>query len=191
MSSPVTIPKHVTSEKYVPVHKRSPSPISTSPTRQVPAPDVNKRPSVYSITELLQLSKSPLVQTSLTSEQKQGIADVMVYIPQPQRQAKSRSPSPAKSSRSPSPTTTKSKRVSSPTKKAKRLPASETSPSPKVDTPPSPRRKSSRRRPAETNTNTSSDSGHQYHRRKQWGYAPSFHHNEDNWRVHPSVAIVA
>jgi len=188
MSSPVAIPKRVSSGKYVPVHKRSSSPTSSSPTRQTLASDGNKRPPVYSIAELLQIAKSPLVQTSLTSEQKQEIVDVMTYIPQPQRKANSRSPSPTKSGRSPSPTTTKSKRASSPTKKAKKSPAPEAVSLPKVDTPPSPRRRSSKRRLAETNTNTNSDSAHQ-HRRRQWGYATSFHHNEDNWRAHPSVAI--
>ena len=145
---------------------------------------------VYSVTELLQISKSPLVQTSLTSERKQGIADVMSYIPQPQRQPKNGSPSPTKSSRSPSPTTTNSKRASSPTKKAKKSPAPETVSLPKVDTPPSSRHRSSKRRSAETNTPTHSDSGRQHHRR-QWGYTPSFHYNEDNWRVHPSLAVAA
>ena len=151
---------------------------------EIPAP-------VYSITELLELSKSPLVQTCLTSERKQGIADVMAYIPQPQTQTKSSSSFPTKSNRSPSPTT-KPKRTSPPTKKTKKSPTSETVSLPKVDTPSTPpRHRSSKRRPAETNSNTDSDSGHQHHRRRHWGYAPSFHHNEDNWRVHPSVAITA
>ena len=211
MSSSVAIPMNVTSEKYVPVHKRSPSSASSSPVRQIPVSDANKRREfdsvitrdlrrvlirsfeipapVYSIAELLQLSKSPLIQTSLTSERKQGIADVMAYIPQPQRQTNSRSPSPTKSGRSSSPTT-KSKSGSSPTKKPKKSPVSETVSLPKADTPPS-RRRSSKRRPAETNTNTNSDSGRQHHRRRQWGYAPSFHHNEDDWRAHPSIAIAA
>jgi len=145
---------------------------------------------VYFIAELLQLSKSPLVQTSLTSEQRQRISDVMAYIPQPQRQTNSTSPSPTKSSRSPSPTTTESKGVSSPTKKAKKTPAPETLPLPKVDTPPSPRRRSSKRRPAGTNTNAHPDSVQRHHRR-QWGYTPSFHYNEHDWRAHPSVAITA
>lgn len=150
---------------------------------QTPAP-------VYSIAELLQLSKSPLVQTSLTSEQEAGIADVMAHIPQSQRRTKSRSPSPTESNRSSSPTT-KSKKTSSPTKKAKNSPPAENLSLPKVDTPPTPRRRSSKRRPAEPNSNANSDSGHQHHRRRQWGYAPSLHYNEDNWRAHPSAAIAA
>ena len=207
MSSPIATPKQVDSKKYVPVHKRSLSSTSVSDANkrrefnsvsdtrdaigqvlirslEIPAP-------VYSIAELLQLSESPLVRTSLTSEQKQGIIDVMAYIPQPRRQMNSRSPSPAKSGRSSSPTATKPKRASS-TKKAKKSPASETISLPKADTPPSPRRRSSKRRPAEanTNTNTSADSAHQ-HRRRQWGYAPSLRHNEDNWRAHSSIAIAA
>lgn len=145
---------------------------------------------VYSIAELLELSNSPLVLTSLTSKQKQGVVDVMAYIPQTQRQTKSRSSSPAKSNRSPSPAT-KSTRTSPPIKKAKKSPLVETILLPKVDTPSTPpRHRSSKRRQAETNSNTNPDSLHQqHHRTRHWGYAPSFHHNEDNWRAHPSLAI--
>lgn len=147
---------------------------------------------VYSVAELLQLSKSPLVQTSLASEQKQGIIDVMSCIPhEPRRRAKNRSPSPTESGRSPSLslTTTKSRRPPSPTKKARKSPAPETVSLPKVDTPPSPHPGSSKRRLVETNATTHSDSGRHHHGRRQWGYAPSSHHNEDNWRAHPSLAI--
>lgn len=197
----------------MPVHKRSPSSTSSSLVSQTPVSDVYDRRKfdsfdvnrdlrralirspetpvpVYAIAELLQLYKSPLVQTSLTSEQKQGIADVMAYVPQPQQRTKIRSPSPSKSSRSPSPTT-QSKRASSPTKKAKKSPAPETVSVPNVDTPPSPRHGPSKRRLIETDTNMHSYSGLQHHRRRQWGYAPSFHHNEDNWRAHSSVAVAA
>lgn len=151
---------------------------------KIPAP-------VYSIAELLQLSKSPLVQTSLTSGQKQGVSDVMAYIPKSRQWAKSRSPSPTEPNEPHSPAT-KSKGASS-KRKAKRSPASETASLPNVNTPPTPHRRSSKRRPTETNSNPNpdADSSHQHHRRRQWGYAPSFHNNEDNWRVHPSVAVVA
>jgi len=189
MSSPIAITKRISAEKYVPVHKRSPS--STSSMKQTPLSDANKRPPVYSIAELLELSKSPLVQTSLVPEQKQGIVDVMAYIPASQRQTKSRSSSPTESNRSSSPTT-KSNRTPSPTKKAKKSPTSETVSLPKTDTLPTPsRRRSSKRRVAETSSNANSDSGHPHHTTRHWGYAPSLHHNEDNWRAHPGVAIAA
>jgi hypothetical protein len=210
MSSLIATEERVSAGKYVPVHKRSPGSTSLS-TRQTPVSDASKRREsivtgdqlrvlirspeipapVYSIAELLELSKSPLVQTSLTSEEKQGIDDVMAYIPQPRRQTKSRSPSPTKSNSFSSPTT-KSKRTSSPTKKAKQSPPSESVSLPKADTPSTPpRHRSSKRRPAEATPNTNPGSGHQHHRRKHWGYASSLHYNEDNWRVHPSAAIAA
>ena len=141
---------------------------------------------VYSVAELMQLSNSPLVLASLTSGQKQGIADVMAYIPPLQPRPKARPPSPTGSNRSSSPTTSAS------AKRAKKSPASETVSLPKVDTPP--RRRTSKRRPASAanaNANLDPDRDHPHHRRKQWGYASSFHHNEDNWRAHPSVAIAA
>ena len=207
MSSPIFTEERVSADKYVPVHKRSPS-STPSPMRQNPVSDSSRRefdhdwrlrrvlirspeiPAlVYSIVELLDLSKSPLVQISLTSEEKQGIADVMAYIPQPQRRTKSRSPSPTNSKRPSSPTT-KSKRISSPTKKANKTPTSETVSLPKPDTPLTPPcHVSSKRRPAETTSNANPDSGHQHHRSRHWGYTPSLHYNEDNWRAHPSLVI--
>lgn len=191
MSSPISIAAPASAGKYVPVHKRPPSSTSSSPMRQTPVSDASKRPPIYSIGELLQLAKSPLVQTSLTPEQKQGVSDVMAYIPKSRQPGKSRSPSPTKPNEPHSPTTN-SKRAPS-KRKAKRSPASETTSLPNVNTPPTPRRRSSNRRPTETNSisNPNADSSHQHHRKQQWGYAPSFHSNEDNWRAHPGVAIVA
>jgi len=191
MSSPIAITRRISAEKYVPVHKRSPSSTSSPIMKQTPLSDANNRPPVYSIAELLELSKSPLVQTSLVPEQKQGIVDVMAYIPASQRQTKSRSSSPTESNRSSSPTT-EFKRIPSPAKKAKKSPPSETVSLPKTNTPRTPpRRRSSKRRVAETSSNANSDSGHQHHTTRHWGYAPSSHHNEDNWRAHSGVAVAA
>ena len=210
MSSPIVTDQHVGAVKYVPVHMRSPS-STPSPMRQTPVSDANDRRKfvhgwrsrrvlmrspeipapVYSIEELLDLSKSPLVQTSLTSEKKQEIADIMARIPRSKGQLKGRPSSPTKSKGSPSPTT-KSNRTSSPTKKVNKSPLPENVSLPMADTPSIlPRRISSKRRLAETTSNSNPDSGHQQRASGHWGYASSFHHNEANWRDHPSLAAIA